>query len=299
MTRVKLRAHELVKPAVIGLELRIRNAAERVVKAQSDGEAVHDFRVGLRRLRTVLRAARALYGKRRVKELMAQFKRFGDATNSLRDEEVLAETLEPVDLDESQRAAVLRWLSSREALETTLRKGAIDVIDGPWLDEAFASLQSCIGRGPKHDETAAAFAKSRLKEARSDVRTALPVTRSDTEGLHRLRIRFKRLRYTSEMLGRFMTQADATAALRREPRRPDGANYAAVARLAARMQKVLGQLHDADQAVATLRADEQLEPHVREGVLLRLGVQRGKLADEAIARLEELPDEMFGRAVRR
>jgi CHAD domain-containing protein len=298
MKATKLRAHDLVKPATAGLELRIRRAAERVVGARLDSEAVHDFRVGLRRLRTVLRAARKLYGKRQVKLLLVEFKRFGDATNALRDEEVLAETLEPVELDDSQRAAVRSWLRVREARESSLRKEAIDVIDGPWLDEAFDRLESCLARGPKHDETAASFAKSRLKEAREDVRSALPVARSDTAGLHRLRIRFKRLRYTSEMLGRFMTQADATAALRQDQRRRGGPNYAAVARLAARMQKVLGALHDADQATITLRADELLDPQVREGVLLRLGVQRGKLADEAIARLKQLPQEMFGVTVR-
>ena len=49
-------------------------------------EAVHDFRVGLRRLRTALRAARRIYGKKRLREISEGLKRYGDVTSALRDE---------------------------------------------------------------------------------------------------------------------------------------------------------------------------------------------------------------------
>jgi CHAD domain-containing protein len=143
------------------------------------------------------------------------------------------------------------------------------------------------------------FARERLHGARAKVRESLPVDEDDVERLHRLRIRFKRLRYTAEMLGRFLTSQDAAAALRDEPKtgapRP---NYAAVARLAARMQKALGTLHDVDQALGVVAVDEELATEVREELLLRLSTLREELARDATERLENLPEELFGRVIR-
>ncbi len=294
----RVSAEGLVKPACQGLVERTQAATERVVFDPNDPEAVHDFRVGMRRLRTVLRAARALYGKKKIGALEQALKRFGDATNALRDEEVLTETLELVGLSAAARRAVEAWLKRRTAYERKLRRSAIELLRGESVNDAFAALLALLERGPKRKLSAAQFAKQQLAAARQGVNKLLPASEDNVEGLHRLRIRFKRLRYTSEMLGQFMTRADASEALRRRNRlrrhKPSTPNYAAIARLAARMQKDLGILHDVDVAIETVRRARSLpEPQQNSTIssLLRL---RKRLATKAVERLDELPPQLLG-----
>lgn len=291
-------AHDLVKPALEGLVKRTRAAARRVVADESDPEAVHDFRVGLRRLRTVLRASRSVYRKADMKLAIAAVKRFGDATNALRDEEVLGETIAMTKLDDDERRAVAGWLADRARRERVLRHEAMALIAGPELQEALSTLLTHVEAGPRADEDAAVFAKRRLAEARKDVRELLPADRSDVAGLHRLRIRFKRLRYTAEMLGRFVTDLDAAAALQKdEPLRKKRVNYGAVAKLAAHMQKDLGQLHDADVALDAISLADDLPAPLRSDLSRALRELRGRLVDRAVENLEQLPSELLGKPI--
>ena len=87
-------AHDLLAPAVRELGDRIREAAARVAATAAgqargdagyDAEAIHDFRVGLRRLRTLLRPARAIYGKQKIRAAGAELRRFAQATGIVRD----------------------------------------------------------------------------------------------------------------------------------------------------------------------------------------------------------------------
>ncbi len=290
-------AHDLVKPAVEGLVARTQAAARRVIAGETDPEAVHDFRVGLRRLRTVLQASRRLYGRSRLAPSLAALRRFGEATNALRDAEVLGETIALATLDDGARQEVADWLAERAQRERRLRREAVALIAGPELAEALSSLSAVVGAGPRRDEDAVAFAKRRLRRARKGVRALLPVDRSDAERLHRLRIRFKRLRYTAEMLGRFVTELDAALALQHETAGQERVNYAAVAKLAARMQKDLGLLHDADVALEAVAADEELAPPLRRALVDALGALRGRLADRAVAALGQLPSELLGKPI--
>jgi CHAD domain-containing protein len=302
MAKSGYNAHELVEPAIDGLIARIRASAERMLAPGHDAEAVHDFRVGVRRLRTVLRSARRLYGKKTIQPLLDGFKRLADATNALRDEEVLDETVVQAKVDDDTRREVRAWLERRAFVESSLRAGAEELLRGPDLEQLGVELALAIGAGPRKCERAERFAQGELLRVRAKVRKALPVEEDDVDGLHQLRIRFKRLRYTAEMLGRFLTPADAAQALRADGNRECGSdggpNYAAVARLAARMQKVLGLLHDADQAIALVSSEEDLDPRPREALLEGLAKLRNRYAREALSRLEDLPPELFGRTVR-
>jgi CHAD domain-containing protein len=290
-------ASEVVRQAVVGLMERTLSAAARVVDDRTDPEAVHDFRVGLRRLTTVLRAARRLHGKRRPRELAKALGRFGEATNALRDEEVLDETLQAALLPEACRPAIRAWLDERARHEDALREQAVQLIQGGELTAALAAARAlAAGKPKKGDEPLPQFAWELLRQAQREVRALLPVAREDTAGMHRLRIRFKRLRYTAEMLGGFMTGYDAAEALRTAaPRRPrPEPHYAAVAKLAARMQKDLGLVHDADVALATVAAADDLDPHARAALGEALLGLRAKLGDRAMERLAQMPVELIG-----
>src|SRR4051794_38610615 len=91
-------AHEHLGPALHVLVAEARAASLRVEALEprseaADPEAIHDFRVAIRRLRSVLRPVRPVYGRRRMRALAEGLKRVADATGTLRDEEVLRETL--------------------------------------------------------------------------------------------------------------------------------------------------------------------------------------------------------------
>lgn len=302
-------AHDLVRSAIDGLVASTRVAADRVVRERGDETAVHDLRVGLRRLRTVLRSARRLYGRAHIRALEQRFKAIANATNALRDEEVLHDTVVAADAGDAAQAGVDAWLRARAAREVALRGETAVLLGGGDIGDACAALSAVVARGPKRDMTLSRFTKACLKKARRGVRRVLPVARHDTERLHVLRIRFKRLRYTAEMLGRFMTESDAADALRAESwsgrgrlgpmaRAPRGPNYAAVALLAAQMQDTLGLLHDADRALTIVSDTAGLDPASRLALAFALSQLRERMADAAVAKLEQLPDELFGRTVK-
>ena len=63
--------------------------AIRRVATKADEEALHDMRVAMRRLRTLLRLSRPLYGRFRTDTVRAAFSEVQSRTGELRDEEVL------------------------------------------------------------------------------------------------------------------------------------------------------------------------------------------------------------------
>ena len=293
--RKKLTAHNLIRPALEALIERIQRDAKRVVGSKDDDEAVHDFRVGLRRLRTLLRAARTVYGKKKVKRLEAQAKAFGDATSALRDAEVLADTLGATALDEPAQQVSSVWLAQVQSGEAELRAAAVDLIRGPDLGAMCEAVRKMLRSGPVREQTVGKFAEARFDDVRFGVRELLPVAPADIDRLHRLRIRFKRLRYTCEMLAQFMTVIDATGTRRkeREHARHAGTRFATTGRNAARMQKALGLLHDADQALLALAGAEMSEDDrlVIRGALTTL---RGRIAQKSIEQLAKLPKRIVG-----
>src|SRR6185369_10590775 len=96
----------------------VRHAARRVVAsagrgAARDAEAIHDYRVALRRLRTALRPARKAYGKKRLRRSEDELRAHARAAGLVRDEEVLHETLARAALLPTWRREADAWLSLR------------------------------------------------------------------------------------------------------------------------------------------------------------------------------------------
>ncbi|MCA9623451.1 MAG: CHAD domain-containing protein [Myxococcales bacterium] len=272
-------AHQLVRPAVEAQVERIEEAARRVGEQLDDGEAIHDFRVAMRRLRTILRAARALYSKKQLAPMEAALRRHGDATGALRDAEVLAETLEAAGVEVATGSELAGWLARRQREADRMREDVIALLSLNELDATYAQLRDLMSREPR-DQSAKRFAKDQLAAVRRGVKELLPVRHHEVERLHRLRVRFKRLRYTAEMLERFMAVADKD-----HPR----VDYGAIVNEAQRFQKRLGLLHDADVAVALFEDPEQLaglSPDTRETTREALVALRQRLVDESLEALE-------------
>lgn len=293
--RSKLTAHSLVRPAVEGLLDRARSAADRVVRELDDDEAVHDFRVALRRLRTILRASRKVYGKKRVKRLEALAKEFGDATSALRDAEVLEDTLRAAILDNHARAAAATWLDTVKAKEGDLRSAAVALLETRGLEDLFVGTRRLLTDGPRRDPLVAEYAESAFDAVREGVRELLPVEPTDVDRLHRLRIRFKRLRYTAEMLAQFMTVIDATGPAKKQRREAHklATRFSSTARDAARMQKELGLLHDADQALALVTVAD-IPAEARAAMLTALTDLRRRLVERSLTLLGKLPRRIVG-----
>src|SRR5262249_2006309 len=161
-----------------------------------DAEAVHDLRVAVRRLRTILRPARRVYGKHRMRELGEELRRFAQATGALRDEEVLREILTALELPARTRNALDAWLVQRDGQERARRRKAVPLVTAaphapgaPALREVLARLERRLGRRRPGVPSARALAEETLAAAAAGVVELLHGHAHDAPAMHALRIR--------------------------------------------------------------------------------------------------------------
>jgi CHAD domain-containing protein len=235
-----------------------RELAETIprVLARADDEALHDMRVAIRRIRTILKIARPVFGRFHADSVRRAFTSVQRATGALRDEEVLEETLAAIEL---QDAAFLAWRGRRRARERALRRAVLRMLEAGELDRARAMLGALLLLPPKpsRDVTPAKLARKCALRARGEVEKRRDVSTSDVVGLHDLRIAFKGLRYASEIL------AEALPIDLSEAAKP-----------AATMQKRLGEIHDVDVAIACAQRARALPDAARASVLRELDSAR-------------------------
>lgn len=183
-------------------------AAERLAEA-ADPEALHDFRVALRRLRSVLRAYRSCLRKL-PKKLRRELKRVARATSAGRDAEVFLEWLNSrSSFPESERFA-REWLQRR--LEQ-VRDAAYGQLRSE-IPADFTVLAKRLHRTLAARRNAASYGEvtaMRLHAQIADLAADLTRVRSveDAELIHAARIQAKRLRYLIEPLGRRLPDASA------------------------------------------------------------------------------------------
>jgi CHAD domain-containing protein len=242
------------------LDARLAEAGQRVLAADDDKDAVHDLRVALRRARTVLEVGRPVLGSFHADEVRRSMRDVQRATGALRDEEVLLEIVGSLGVD---RADVQPWLRGRKRRERALRSGLRGVLRAGALDRGRRMLDALIAFRIKssRDRRLAKFARRVVEEARREVERRRAARIEDAAGMHRLRIAYKRLRYTVEVFA---------AALP-----PD---VYALAQRAARMQGRLGELHDADVAIACVNRARSLSDAGRDALLAALTRMRGERA---------------------
>jgi CHAD domain-containing protein len=297
-------AAEFLRPVLLSLIENIHVTSRRVVasarrgtsSAMEDDEAVHDFRVALRRLRTLLRPARRVYGKKQLRSIAEDLRTFAQTTGALRDEEVLRETLTSLELPGEIRAAVDAWITRRVRQERTLRARIVDVLrDGrdraprrrpsrppgeaepapdatPRLEPCLARLEKRISRRKAKRCGAEELGRQTIEDALGDVRAFATCEPSDGPALHALRIRFKRLRYSAETFAPVL-----------------GERAHHIAKSASRMQRRLGQLHDVDEAIVRIGRARSLSRAQRTAVLEALGAERARLTEKV---KEELSHEL-------
>jgi CHAD domain-containing protein len=237
-------------------------AIPRVIN-HADTEAVHDLRVAMRRIRSLLRVVRSVFGRYYVNLVRTELKQVAGATGSLRDEEVLAETIRALALSGEHRKALEPWLARRAERENALRATVVQLLSSGALEEPRKHLRALIRLPvrPNHDKEALKFSRKVVFSAHAQVEALRTADVEDAVGMHDLRIAYKRLRYAVEALG---------PALPPELR--------AWGQVATKFQKVLGSLHDQDVAVEIVRNAKTLSEDTRAAVLEALAKMRGLYA---------------------
>jgi CHAD domain-containing protein len=175
-----------------------------------DTEALHDFRVALRRLRTTLRAYRPQLEGSVPRRLRRKLRDVAEATNSARDAEVALTWLRPLEAEVSKREqAGLRWLIERiergHGRDLPLALGD--------ARRSFVGVERKLRKGlevyhrtvpvqrAKPEERFAAVASTALRDQALQVDQLLATIASrDDDAIHQARIAAKRLRYMLEPL---------------------------------------------------------------------------------------------------
>ncbi|MDB4935936.1 MAG: hypothetical protein JWP87_2908, partial [Labilithrix sp.] len=250
------------------LDAALAAAIPRVVES-ADDEAIHDLRVAIRRLRTMLKMARPLFGRWHADVVRKAFADVMKATGELRDEEVLEETLDGL----SDHPAFGLWLHARAARERKLRRAVVARIERGELDRARLMLKALLvfPFDPARNMELSRFARRTVERARRVVEKGRDVPPEDMLGLHELRISYKELRYSIELLSEALP-LDSRAML--EP--------------AVVFQKRLGEIHDVDVAHDVLRGARTLPPQARDEALAALASVREKRIGKYLRELDPL-----------
>jgi CHAD domain-containing protein/CYTH domain-containing protein len=232
----------------------------------TDVEALHDFRVALRRLRSWLRAYRRDVRDSVGKKVMLRLGALARATTDSRDIEVhlewlaaLRATLKPAD-----RAGV-RWLERRLSADKRRADAAFRESLGAEFAQVSAKLRKNLSRyavavwDQSPDDRWALTAATLIQEAFLAFRRKLSAIEDirDDDELHRARIAGKRLRYLTEPLTDVMENAPAAIASLKTG------------------QDLLGSVHDAHVFARTLRRLQRSvpAPSPRARTDLRVGLR--------------------------
>ena len=258
MVNAGLEASLLHAPAQVGVRTVARVLAARVAEAQAalqhggDPEALHDFRVSVRRLRSWLRSHRAVLGRREVKRPLRALRSVAHATNGPRDAEVFTAWLDQtLDGLTARQKAGAAWLRQQVATTPGQQLSPREAADA---DDALAELERLLPvyqvtlhlDGEVLEPTFARGLSVALRRANSRLQRRLKDLGDPQEAgpVHQARIAGKRLRYLLEPLAPHIAGATAAIGVLKE------------------MQDTFGDLHDASVWLAHVR--ETAEAHLAE-----------------------------------
>jgi CHAD domain-containing protein len=213
-TLLQLPAAEAARRIALGY-LDAARAARTRLDDPADVEALHDFRVALRRLRSCLRSYRGVL-KGVPKKLRRELRRLARATNEARDAEVqLAWLARQGDFAAGERAGVQWW---RHRLQRAQR-GAYDAVRAEVTAEfshAEHHLRAVLRPVNQGAAPFAGVAVKRLQRSLRELAASLASIRSEADAvaIHATRIAGKRLRYLLEPLADGTEGKEAVAALK-------------------------------------------------------------------------------------
>ncbi|MHA3976677.1 CHAD domain-containing protein [Halovulum sp. GXIMD14794] len=193
---------------VIRTYLDVARQNEAGVQADHDSEFLHDYRVALRKVRSVLSLFKGVYSEDCTRELKDRFSALMAATGTLRDLDVyLLERESYLGLvPESLQPGLDRMFSSfaegRGEAQTKLAKRFRSAAYRKEIEDLQALFAEpvTLEKGPTADRTAFDFSRQLIwKRYRKVCKTAADITpKTPDEHVHELRIHCKKLRYLME-----------------------------------------------------------------------------------------------------
>jgi CHAD domain-containing protein len=260
-------AGQFLVAKLCAFDARLGETVPRLLSS-ADDEAVHDFRVALRRTRTLLEVGRPVFGRFYADEVRSALRDIQRASGALRDEEVLLELLAPLAVDPHEPPSyvsnVRDWIEGRRRRERRLRSALRRKVREGELDRGRQLLGALVAFRikPSRDKRVTKFARRAVEDARREVEQRRRAPLQDPEALHNLRIAYKRLRYTVEAFASVLP-----------------GDLVSLAQPATRLQSRLGRLHDADVAIACVRNAPNLLDAGRDALLVELeAVRNGRVA---------------------
>jgi CHAD domain-containing protein len=233
------------------------------VRVGGHADDVHDMRVGVRRLRSVLRTARPMLDRGWVEELRDELDWLADALGPVRDLDVLSEDLaaEITSLDAGDAVTGSRLLEPLKEQQERARCDLLAVLDSQRYLVLLDTIEQASGSLPviRCDLGVEQMAAKQFRKLRRRVRALGPDP--SPRALHTTRIRLKRARYAAEL-------AAATT----------GKPAKRVIKRAKKLQDILGQHQDAIVAQREIRklarTVEEREPALVAGRLIERQQQR-------------------------
>ncbi|MBP7551660.1 MAG: CHAD domain-containing protein [Gemmatimonadaceae bacterium] len=212
-------AQRAARLIAIDLQGRVRAARPRL-DDPADVEALHDFRVAVRRLRSWLLCDAVLPGALAPRRGHKLLRRLAHATNASRDDEVFAEWLTGARATlATQHRGAADWMLARIGrLKREAERDLLAELDRDLeaamvlLDEHLAryNVPHDVVRGAERETFAAAMSSLvRSSAARLQRRLAAVNGAEDHEAIHRARIAGKRLRYALEQVAAAVPGAQA------------------------------------------------------------------------------------------
>ncbi len=257
-------------PAHVRAIYREIRRARRDVLEDTGEDAIHDLRVGVRRLRSILRSVRGVFGEFHVATISSNIKSVIEHSNALRDAEVLRKVLKDLALVPHAAKAVETWLREHGENEK-LVCGELKVeLAGTSVNHALRQLDALFSlplRSSRDEEVEELALRVLDRQRRKLLKAIGDEEKSicDFDRMHRARIEAKRLRYVGEFYVRFVPRP-----LRRHTR------------AARTLQGLFGDLHDLDMLMQHFADDETIDMTARADLLLRLSEKRSALAAESM-----------------
>jgi CHAD domain-containing protein len=190
--------------AALDTRLRALLAHDPGTRTGEDPEELHQMRVAVRRMRATLRAARPLLERTWADDLRAELGWLGGALGPVRDADVLLERLRgrAVAFDDSSREAVETLIEGLVADRETARADLLAALGSPRYTALLQRLTTAVSQplptgGLQETPPLVELVRTEYRRLSKAVRSA--GENPSDEVLHTLRIRGKRLRYTSEL----------------------------------------------------------------------------------------------------
>jgi CHAD domain-containing protein len=180
--------------AYLRVQLAAIERTDPLIRSRDDPEAVHDFRVAVRRTRSVLRTTRELYEEEWLASLRAELKWLARELGPLRDLDVLTAWIRKQEQPEAGPVLKLLETDRRRAREDALRSLA-----GERYLELLDRFAAAVDAAPVRaaDVSLEALAAKEFEKLR---RAAAKLRGSPTDAeIHRMRIHAKRARYAAEL----------------------------------------------------------------------------------------------------